>query len=400
MGNLTALVVKQAKPKEKTYRMYDGMGLFLEIRPNNAKYWRMKYRYASKEKLLALGVYPTISLKEARTTRDQAKQLLSKGIDPSAKKQADKAARKEAGANTFEAIFNEWFLTKMQDKSLSHQKRTRSLITKHLLPAFGKTPIKEITPLMLLNALRKIEAKGLIETTHKTKQAAGQIFRFAVVTGRAERDPCADLKGALKPIKVKHFAAITEPAAVGRLLLALDNYQGSPAVMAALKLSPLFFCRPGELRHMEWAEIDWDKKQWEIPAEKMKMRESHIVPLCKQAINMLEPLHAITGRGKYVFPNPRSNSRPMSENAVRTAIRTLGYSNEEMTPHGFRAIARTLLDEELGYRFELIEHQLAHAVRDATGRAYNRTKHLKQRYEMMQRWADYLDKLKLINPID
>ena len=394
MDKLKALEVKQAKPKEKPYRMYDGLGLFLEIRPNNSKYWRMKYRYADKEKLLAIGVYPTITLKEAREARLQAKKLLSKGIDPSAKKQADKRAIKEAGANTFDALADEWYLTKMLDKSASHQKRTKSLITTHLLPAFGKIPIKDITSPLLLNALRKIEAKGHIETAHKTKQTAGQIFRFAVATGRADRDPSIDLKGALKAVKVKHHAAIIEPEAVGKLLIALDNYQGSPAVMAALKLSPLFFCRAGELRHMEWEEIDWNKKQWELPAEKMKMREPHIVPLCKQAIKTLQHLQAITGRGKYVFPNPRSGSRPMSENAVRTALRTLGYTNEEMTPHGFRATARTLLDEELGYPFELIEHQLAHAVRDATGRAYNRTQHLKQRHEMMQGWADYLGRLK------
>ena len=394
MDNLTALSVKQAKPKEKPYRMFDGLGLYLHVQPNGSKYWRMKYRYADKEKTFSIGIYPTFSLREAREARNQAKKLLAQGIDPSAKKQADKRARKESGANTFEALASEWFITKMQDKSKSHQKRTQSLINTHLLPAFGKMPIKDVTPQILLDALRKIEAKGHIETAHKTKQTAGQIFRFAVATGRADRDPSIDLKGALQPVNVKHHAAITEPQAFGNLLIALDSYQGSVVVMTALKLSPLFFCRQGELRHMEWAEIDWDKKQWELPAEKMKMREPHIVPLCKQAIELLQNLHAITGRGEYVFPNPRSGSRPMSENAVRSAIRTLGYTNEEMTPHGFRATARTLLDEELGYPFELIEHQLAHAVRDPTGRAYNRTKHLEKRHDMMQGWADYLDKLK------
>lgn len=400
MDKLTALAVKQAKPKEKPYRLYDGLGLYLEVRPNGSKYWRMKFRYADKEKLLALGTYPITSLKEARDARNQAKKRIAQGINPSAEKQASKKALREVGKNTFEALSSEWFLTKMQDKSVSHQKRTQSLINTHLLPAFSRIPIKEITPPMVLAALRKIEAKGHIETAHKTKQTIGQIFRFAVATGRAERDLTADLKDALQPVKVKHHAAVIEPEAVGKLLIALDSYQGSPAVMTALKLSPLFFCRPGELRHMEWEEIEWDKKQWELPAKKMKMREPHIVPLSKQAIEILEHLQFITGRGKYVFPNPRSSSRPMSENAVRAAIRTLGYTNEQMTPHGFRATARTLLDEELGYSFALIEHQLAHAVRDATGRAYNRTKHLKQRHEMMQGWADYLDKLKLNNPIN
>ena len=395
MGKLTALAIKQAKPKDKPYKLFDGEGLYLDVQPSGSKYWRVKYRYAGKERKLAVGIYPYIGLKEAREGCIQAKKLLAQGIDPSAKKQAEKQATKEAGANTFEALASEWFITKMQDKSESHQQRTQSLINTHLLPAFGKKPITDITPQTLLEALRKIEAKGHIETAHKTKQTASHIFRFAVQTSRAERDPSESLKGALQPVNVKHHPAITDLEGVGKLMLAIENYQGSPAVMAALKLSPLFFCRPGELRHMEWIEIDWDKKQWEIPAEKMKMREPHIVPLCTQAIAILKHLQAITGRGKYVFPNARGASRPMSENAVRVALRTLGYSNEEMTPHGFRAIARTLLDEELGYSFDLIEHQLAHAVRDATGRAYNRTKHLKKRHEMMQSWADYLEKLKV-----
>ena len=287
MDRLTALAIKQAKPKNKPYRMFDGAGLYLDVRPNGSKYWRKKYRYAGKEKLLSIGTYPAITLKEAREACLLAQKDLQQNIDPS-----------------------------------------------------------------------------------------------------------ADLKGALQSVKVKHHPAITDPKGVGKLMLAIETYQGSPAVMAALKLSPLFFCRPGELRHMEWAEIDWDKKRWEIPEEKMKTREPLIVPLCTQAITILKHLQVITGRGKYVFPSARSASRPMSENAVRVALRTLGYSNEEMTPHGFRAIARTLLDEKLGYSFELIEHQLAHAVRDATGRAYNRTKHLKQRHEMMQSWAEYLEKRK------
>ena len=394
MDKLTALAISQAKPRDKAYKLRDGNGLYLHILTTGNKSWRVKYRYAGKEKLLTIGNYPTFSLKEAREACQDAKKLINQGIDPSAKKQADKQALNHAGANTFEVIANEWFMTKMQDKSASHQQRTQSLIKTHLLPAFGSTPITDITPSMVLKALRKIEAKGHNETAHKTKQTAGQIFRFAVITDRLDRDPCNDLKGALKPVKTKHHAAITEPKRLGKLLFDLDHYQGSPTVMAALKLAPMFFCRQGELRHMEWTVIDWDKKQWEIPAEKMKMREPHIVPLCTQAVDILTYLQAITGRGKYVFPNPRGNGRPMSENAVRVAIRTLGYSSVEITPHGFRATARTLLDEELGYPFELIEHQLAHAVRDATGRAYNRTKHLKQRHEMMQSWADYLDTLK------
>ena len=394
MNKLTALAINKAKPEEKAYKLRDGTGLYLHVLPSGSKSWRMKYRYTGKEKLLTIGSYPTVSLQAAREACQDAKKLIDQNIDPSAKKQADKQALNHAGANTFEVIANEWFITKMQDKSASHKQRTQNLISTHLVPAFGSTPIKDITPSVVLKALRKIEAKGHNETAHKTKQVAGQVFRFAVTTDRAERDPCTDLKGALQPVKTKHHAAITEPIKLAKLLRDIEHYQGSPPVMAALKLSPLFFCRQGELRHMEWTEIDWSKKQWEIPAEKMKMREPHIVPLCKQAIDILTHLQAITGRSKYAFTNPRSSSRPMSENAVRVAIRTLGYTSTEITPHGFRATARTLLDEDLDYPFELIEHQLAHAVRDATGRAYNRTKHLKQRHVMMQGWADYLDNLR------
>jgi len=247
---------------------------------------------------------------------------------------------------------------------------------------------------MLLAVLRKIESRGAVETAHRAKQTAGQIFRFAVSTGRAERDPSADLSGALKTPKKKHLASITDPKEVGKLLLAIDNFQGTATVTAALSLSPLLFARPGELRHMEWEEINWEGGQWEIPAEKMKIKQPHIVPLCKQAIAILKELQLLTGRGKYVFPSARGASRPLSDNGVRTALRTLGYDNDTMTPHGFRATARTLLDEVLGFRIEWIEQQLAHTVRDPQGRAYNRTKHLPQRKDMMQKWADYLDNLK------
>lgn len=392
---LSATQVDKAKPLEKDYKMSDGGGLYLLVKSSGAKYWRMKYRFANKERLLAIGVYPDISLKDARLARDEARRQLAQGIDPSAEKQARKLASNQSAANSFEVIAREWLAVKMYDKSESHRDRTSAALEKDLFPYIGRKPIAELAPLDLLAALRRIEKRGAIETAHRAKQTAGQIIRYAIATGRAERDISADLKGALKNPVTKHFPAITEPAEVGRLLLAIDDYNGTNIVKAALQLSPLLFCRPGELRHLEWAEIDFENARIEIPAEKMKMREAHIIPLSKQARAILEELHPLTGHLKYVFPSPRGQSRPLSENGVRTALRALGYDNDTLTPHGFRAMARTLLDEVLGYRIEWIEQQLAHAVKDANGRAYNRTKHLPQRTDMMQRWADYLDTLRL-----
>ena len=391
---LTAIAVKQAKPKDKPYKLADGKGMYLLINPNGAKYWRLKYRYAGKEKTLAMGVYPDISLEKARDQRDEAKRLLFDHVDPGVAKKLRKLAVYENETNSFEMLAREWFETRMIDKSNSHQKRTWSSLKKDLFPPLGNRPINQITAPELLMALRKIEARGAIETAHRAKQTAGQIFRYAIVTGRAERDPSADLKGALKnPIKT-HLAAITDPKEVGKLMVAIEGFQGTPTVKTALLLSPLIFTRPGELRHMEWEEINWEEERWELPAEKMKMKQPHIVPLSTQALHLLKEHHRLTGRVKYVFPSARGASRPLSENGVRTALRTLGYDNETMTPHGFRAMARTILDEVLNYRTDWIEHQLAHAVRDANGRAYNRTAHLAGRREMMQGWADYLDQLR------
>ena len=391
---LTATAAKQAKPRDKDYKLSDEKGLFLLVKRNGAKYWRLKYRFGGKEKLLALGVFPEVSLKEAREKQIDARKLLASGIDPGEAKRANKAAQLQSSENSFEAISLEWFNTKMGDKSKSHQDRTKRALEKDFYPALGRLPISDITPPVLLAALRKIESRGAIETAHRAKQVAGQIFRYAVATGRADRDPSSDLSGALKPSVEKHLAAITEPKAVGQLLTAIEGFQGTATVKAALQLSPVLFCRPGELRHMEWREINWEESRWEIAAEKMKMKQPHIVPLSKQAVEILKEHQLLTGRGRYVFPSARGASRPLSENGVRTALRTMGYSNDTMTPHGFRAMARTLLDEVLGYRVEWIEHQLAHAVKDTLGRAYNRTSHLADRTQMMQGWADYLDTLK------
>ena len=391
---LTDTKAKQAKVKEKTYRLSDERGMYLEVSTTGSKYWRLKYRYGGKEKRLAIGVYPEVSLKKARDLRDAARIQIKDGIDPSAHKRAMKHTQGDQAANNFQAVAKEWYKKEKPHWSDSHASRVLRALDKHLYPSLGTRPIIEITPPELLTTLRKIESQGKLETAHKVKQVASQVFRYGVATGRAERDPSADLKGAISRQVTKHLASITDPKQVGKLLNSMDSYEGTPAVKTALLLSPLLLCRPGELRHMEWAEINWGEKQWEIPAEKMKMRQPHIVPLCKQALRLLEEQQLFSGQDKYVFPSARGKSRPLSENGVRTALRTMGYDNETITPHGFRAMGRTLLDEVLGYRIEWIECQLAHAVTDANGRAYNRTTYLKQRKGMLQKWADYLDGLR------
>ncbi|MCP5128544.1 MAG: integrase arm-type DNA-binding domain-containing protein [Pseudomonadales bacterium] len=395
MGKLTATEVKQAKPGQKLLKLADGGGMYLQIHPNGARYWRFDYRYAGKRKTLALGVYPEVSLKEAREKHQEARGKLRQGIDPSEVRKVEKLTRHLAAAESFEAVAREWFNQVMPEKSQSYRERTGRILEKDLYPYIGNRPIAAVTAPELLATLRRIEGRGANDIAHRAKQTAGQIFRYAVATGRAERDPSGDLKGALQPRrKKKHHAAITDPTEIGRLLVSMEGFQGSLVVKAALLLSPLVFQRPGEIRAMEWSEINWTDVRWEIPAEKMKMGQPHIVPLSSQALGLLQELQRHTGRGRYVFPSARGASRCLSENGVRVALRTLGYDNDTITPHGFRAMARTLLDEVLGYRVDWIEHQLAHAVKDPNGRAYNRTAHIEGRTEMMQAWADYLDKLK------
>ncbi|MEP1471957.1 MAG: integrase arm-type DNA-binding domain-containing protein [Halieaceae bacterium] len=391
---LTATAAKQAAPRDKFYKLSDGRGLFLQVMPNGSKYWRFKYRIAGKEKTLALGVYPDVSLAQAREKHVIARKHLADNIDPAKIKRARKLAEDQEATDSFKLIASEWFHTKMKDRSESHRDRTWRALEKDLFPRLGKLPITQLTPLEILKSLRIIESRGAVETAHRAKQTVGQICRFAVATGRAERDPTADLKGALSNPTKKHLAAITEPQEVGTLLVAMDGYTGTPVVKTALLISPLLFCRPGELRHMEWTEINWEESRWEIPPRKMKMRQPHIVPLSEQAQALLIELKKSSKQGLYVFPSARGKTRPLSENGVRTALRTLGYENNMMTPHGFRAMARTILDEVLGYRVDWIEHQLGHAVKDANGRAYNRTAHLMNRKIMMQGWADYLDELR------
>ncbi|WP_415902190.1 tyrosine-type recombinase/integrase [Neptuniibacter sp. QD29_5] len=389
---LTDRTIKSAKPREKDYKLSDEKGMYLLIKKSGSKLFYLKYRFNGKEKKLAFGPYPDVTLQKAREKRDEARRLLIDGIDPSAYKKSQKASEKLKTANSFQSIALEWFNTHQSDKTPGYQKRVLRALEHDLFTSIGDTPITEITAPMLLNALRKVEDRGAIETAHRDKQIAGQVFRFAIATGRAERDPTPDLKGALKPAPTKHFAAVTTPKEAGRLMAAIDLFEGTPVVSAALKLSALFFCRPGELRHLKWSDINHEELRIELVAE--KTHQQHIIPLSSQALAILKELHALTGRGEYIFPSARGRSRCMSENAIRVALRTMGYDNETMTPHGFRAMARTLLDEQLNYRVEWIEQQLAHAVKDANGRAYNRTKHLAQRTEMMQHWADYLDQLK------
>lgn len=374
-------------------KVTDGQGLHLLVKAAG-KYWRLSYRFLGKQKTLALGVYPEVSLAQARQRRDQARKLLAEGADPSVAKRADKVARKLAADNTFEAVAQAWLAKTKALRAESTDAKVQGWLKNDVLPAIGRLPIAEITPRDVLDLVRKVEKRGAIDSATRMKQLCGQIFRYAVAEGSAERDVTADLRGALAVRRTVHLAAITEPAKVGALLRAIHGYSGHPVTVAALKLAPLLFVRPGELRHAEWSEIDFDAAEWRIPGTKMKMGADHIVPLATQAVEVLAELQKLTGRARYVFPSVRTGARPMSENTINAALRGMGYSSDMHTAHGFRATARTILDEVQGERVDLIEHQLAHAVKDVNGRAYNRTAHLPARKEMMQRWANYLDQLR------
>ena len=390
---LTEMKIKKVKPQSKQVTLFDGNGLFLLITPAGGKLWRFKYRFDGKEKLLALGTYPEISLLDARKRRDEARSQIAHGIDPGAVRKAQKQAKTES-TETFEIIAREWYAKYTHTWKQSHSERLLSRLERDVFPYMGARPIAEIKAPELLAVLRRIESRGTLDTAHRVRSTCGQVFRYSIATGRAERDPSVDLKGAIPPPHKGHMAAITEPLKVGELLRAIDAYQGSFVVKCGLRLLPLLFCRPGELRHAEWSEIDFENAEWNIPAGKMKMKEPHLVPLSKQAIEILTEIKELTGASRYIFPSARSFDRPMSDNALVAALRRMGFEKGETTAHGFRATARTLLDEVLQVRPELIEHQLAHAVKDPLGRAYNRTSHLIERKKMMQKWADYLDGLK------
>jgi integrase len=390
---LNDMKIRTAKPKEKFYKLTDGDGLHLHVTEKGSKLWRFRYRFGGKEKLLALGAYPEISLLDARQRRDEARRQLAHGIDPGAVRKAQKEAKIEE-AETFEVIAREWHTRFLSEWTPGHGITIMSRLERDLFPWIGKIPITKIRARDILETLRRVENRGALESAHRIRTICGQVFRYAVATGRVERDPSVDLKGALPQPHKRHMAAITEPTKVAELLMAIDGYQGGFVVKCALQIAPLVFVRPGELRHMEWTELDFENAQWNIPPGKMKMKEPHLVPLSKQAIDILMELQKLTGASRYVFPSGRSFDRAMSENGILAALRRMGYEKDEMSGHGFRAMARTILDEVLQIRPDYIEHQLAHAVRDTNGRAYNRTAHLVERKKMMQTWADYLDGLK------
>lgn len=390
---LTDTAIRNAKPEDKPRKLADEKGLFLLVHPNGSKYWRLKYRFGGREKLLALGVYPEITLADARQRRDDARKLLANGADPGETNKATKAAGADKAANSFEIVAREWWQTKKQPTlSEGHAARILRQFELDMFPWIGKKPVADLTAPDLLSAVRRIESRGALESAHRALQNCGQVLRYAVATGRAVRDVSVDLRGALPPVKETHLAAVTEPKQVAPMLRAFDDYTGSFVTKCALRLAPLVFVRPGELRKAEWTDIDLEQAEWRYLVT--KTNTPHIVPLSRQAVEILTELRALTGSGKYVFPGARTNGRPMSDNAILAAMRRMNIGKDEMTGHGFRAMARTILDEVLGVRPDFIEHQLAHAVKDPNGRAYNRTAHLPERRKMMQLWADYLDGLK------
>ena len=392
---LTDTAIRNAKPRDKTYTLGDGEGMYLEVMPNGTRFWRMAYRQPNgKKNRLTFGKYPEVSLAEARDKRLAARKLMAQGIDPGMARREEKHAKEKAALNTFEAVARAWLAKTAADRAASTQEKNTAWLERNIFPAIGALPISTIKPWDVLSALRVIEKRGAIESAHKIKQLCGQVFRFAVASGLADRDMTVDLRGALSAVPEAHYAAITDPKEAAELLRAIDAYNGHAYAVVALKLAPLVFVRPGELRSAEWSEIDLDAAEWRIPGSKMKMGQDHIVPLARQAVALLKDLYAMTGHGKFVFPSVRTSARYMSENTVNAALRGMGYGKDVMTGHGFRAMARTIMDEVLGERVDLIEHQLAHAVKDPNGRAYNRTAHLPARRLMMQRWADYLDAIK------
>jgi integrase len=389
MPSLSEARVRSAKPRERAYKLFDERGLFLLVTPTGGRLWRLRYRIGNLEKLISLGSYPDVPLKRAREKRDEARRLIADEIDPS----AERKARRAAMLVTFQGVAQEWL--DLQSKSLAPE--TISILgarlNSGLHPYLGTRPMTSITAQELLSALRRIEARGRHETAHRVRALAGRVFRYAVATGRAQHDVAADLKDALVPVKSKNFASVTDPIRVGELMRAIEGYSGHPVTALALKLAPLVFVRPGELRQAEWSEFDLEGAEWRIHAARMKMRELHVVPLAHQSITLLEELQPFARGGRYVFPSLRSRDRPMSNNTINGALRRLGYSTEEQTGHGFRTMASTLLNEQ-GFPPDVIELQLAHAERNKVRAAYNKAQRLPERRKMMQAWADYLDGLR------
>jgi integrase len=389
--SLSEYQIRAAKPKETPYKLTDGQGLTLLVAPSGARLWRLRYRFSGREAMIALGSYPATSLREARERRDGARKQIEAGLNPSSLR-AEARDRREV---TFEVLAREWLAR--QTFTAKTRVKAEWMLNDLVMPRLGPRPINELSAPEILAVLRRIEARGRHETCHRVKWRIGQVIRYAVATGRAERDPTGDLRGALTSPKTVHRSAITTPRRFGELLLAIEDYAGQGATWAALKLAPLVFVRPGELRAAEWAEftLDGDNPEWRIPAGRMKMKEEHIVPLARQAVDVLRDLQALTGRGTFLFPSLRTSTRPISENTLNAALRRLGFAKDEMTAHGFRATASTLLNES-GVAPDLIELQLAHAERNKVRAAYNRAQRLAERRQMMQRWADYLDELRVM----
>jgi integrase len=390
---LTDTAIKKSKPEARAFKMTDGGGLFLLVQPSGSKYWRLAYRFEGKQKLLALGVYPDVPLVLARERREEARKLLAAGVDPSENRKAAKAARLERAENNFEVITREWLASHMKNKAPSHREKVIRRFELYIFPWLGGKPVADITARQVLEAVQRVEKQGKLETAHRALQVCGQVFRYAVQTGRAERDVTADLKGALPPSTAKHMATFTEPKDVAELLRAMDGFNGSFTVQCALKIAPMLFVRPGELRMARWADVNLDSGEWRFVVSKTKT--DHLVPLPKQAVALLRELHPFSGYGEYVFQGGHDPKKAMSEAAINAALKRMGYDTKtQITGHGFRAMARTILHERLSIDPHIIEHQLAHKVPDALGMAYNRTKFIEQRKAMMQAWADYLERLK------
>jgi integrase len=390
---LSTAKIQNATAQKKTVRLFDGRGLYLEIAPTGSRWWRFKYRFAGKEKRISLGVYPDVGLKKARDRRDEMRKLVADGIDPSAARKQQKLMALDAAANTFEAVAREWFEKHSANWEASYSVKLLARLEANIFPWLGDRPIRDIKPPELLSVLRRVESRGVLETAHRLMNYCGNIYRYAVATGRAERDISSDLRGALPPSTPQHHASVTDPEGVAALLRAIDGYRGSNVTRYALQLAPLVFVRPGELRKAEWSEIDLEAGEWRIPPGRMKMKTKHIVPLSSQAVAILRTLQPLTGKGHYVFPGARSRERCMSENTVNGALRRLGWSGSEMTGHGFRSMASTLLNEQ-GWNRDAIERQLAHTERNSIRAAYNYAEHLPERRRMMQAWSDYLHTLK------
>lgn len=391
---LTDAKLRKLRGKLKPYKLADRDGLYVSVQPNGARWWRFDYRHVGKRKTLSLGVYDDVTLASARERLRDARRLLADGVDPSEARRTVKREKLRASANTFQAVAEEWLSKHRVKLAPATVTKIEWLFKNYAFPSIGSRVISTIEPPDILDFLRKIEKLGRIETTHRTKQICGQVFRYAIATGRAIRDPSADLRGALTPVVKRHHAAVTSPVEIGRLLAAIESFQGSFPVWQALRLAPLLFVRPGELRKAEWTEIDLNAALWRIPAEKMKARRAHLVPLSTQAVALLRDLQPLTGEGRFVFPSIRTNDkRPMSDNTLNAALRRLGYTSEQQTAHGFRTIASTRLNE-MGWRSDVIEKQLAHEDRDSVRRAYNRAEHLEDRRQMLQVWADECDRLR------